>query len=209
MNNALPQNEPHRPREGDHCSGRGNLVPCTRVPAPLKSIADQWSAQLPRFQQTTQNATVDPAEIGSTTGASRTHRPEVDTHLPSCRGCCLREHADDALLRFGDRAITWDCSAQDVDSPPVLPLVSGNHPTGCRVRHCAGTLIRRASPFTQCRTWLPRRAPRGQLSRPRGRPPAQHRRGRSPPRFPQATTPMVRRWAAATPQRHSGPEGRG
>jgi len=26
---------------------------------------------------------------------------------------------------------------------------------------------------------------------------------------PRATTPMVRRWAAGTPERHSGPEGRG
>ena len=56
---------------------------------------------------------------------------------------------------------------------------------------------------------LPREARSGLLFRLRGRPPARHRRGRSPPRFPRATTPMVRRWSAETPQRHSGPEGRG
>jgi hypothetical protein len=28
------------------------------------------------------------------------------------------------------------------------------------------------------------------------------------PIYPRATTPMVRRWVAGTPQRHSGPEGR-
>jgi len=41
------------------------------------------------------------------------------------------------------------------------------------------------------------------LFRRRGRPPACHRRRRSPSRFPRAATPMVRRWAA-----EGGPEGR-
>ena len=46
--------------------------------------------------------------------------------------------------------------------------------------------------------------PFGLLFRLRGRPPAHHRRGRSPPIISLATTPMVRRWVAA-----GGPEGRG
>ncbi len=46
------------------------------------------------------------------------------------------------------------------------------------------------------------------FSRLRGRPPAHHRRGRSPPIIPRATTPMVRRWGAGTPERPSVPEGR-
>ena len=42
-----------------------------------------------------------------------------------------------------------------------------------------------------------------ELSTPRRRPPARHRRGRSPSMILRATTPMVRRWAA-----EGGPEGR-
>ncbi len=57
-------------------------------------------------------------------------------------------------------------------------------------------------------TGLPRRARCGLLSRLRSRPPAHYRRGRSPPRLPRATTPMVRRWVAGTQKRHGGPEGR-
>ncbi len=51
----------------------------------------------------------------------------------------------------------------------------------------------------QCHTGLPRGAPRGLLSRRRGRPPARHGRGRSHPRYLRATTPMARRWAVGTP----------
>ncbi len=60
----------------------------------------------------------------------------------------------------------------------------------------------------QMPTGLPRGARCGLLSRLRGRPPARHRRGPSLSINPRATTPMVRRWAAGTPMRHSGPEGR-
>ena len=65
-----------------------------------------------------------------------------------------------------------------------------------------------AAHSAQMPTGLPRGGRFGYLSRLRGRPPAHHRRGRSPPRLPRATTPMVRRWAAGTPMRPGGPEGR-
>jgi hypothetical protein len=61
-----------------------------------------------------------------------------------------------------------------------------------------------AEPPAQCHTGLPREARCGLLSRLRGRPPARHRRGRSPSSVLLSTTPMVRRWAAG-----GGPEGRG
>ncbi len=60
----------------------------------------------------------------------------------------------------------------------------------------------------QCHTGLPREAPCGLFFRLQGRPPACHRRGRSPSINQRTTTPMVRRWTAGTPKRHSGPEGR-
>ncbi len=78
---------------------------------------------------------------------------------------------------------------------PGTPLCWNRHPAPPRAPHNGAT-------------GLPRGARCGLLSRRRGRPPAHHRRGRSPPRLPRATTPMARRWAAGTPMRHGGPEGR-
>ena len=55
------------------------------------------------------------------------------------------------------------------------------------------------SPTAQCLTGQPPR---------QSRPPASHRRGRSPSRCPRATAPMGRRWDARGTSR-GGPEGRG
>ena len=57
-------------------------------------------------------------------------------------------------------------------------------PSGCRVRICASKTLRPGDASAQMPTGLPRRAPRGQFSRLRRRPPACHRRGRSPPNRP-------------------------
>ncbi len=76
--------------------------------------------------------------------------------------------------------------------------------TLCRIDHQAS----RRSPHNVIPGSPGRRAP-SWFSRLRGRPPACHRCGRSPPRFPRATTPMVRRCDAGTPERPSVTEGRG
>ncbi len=78
---------------------------------------------------------------------------------------------------------------------PGTPLCWNHHPAPPRAPHNGAT-------------GLPREARCGLFFRLRGRPPAYHRRGRSPPRLPRATTPMVRRWVAGTPMRHGDPEGR-
>ena len=78
----------------------------------------------------------------------------------------------------------------------------------------AGFDIVPAMPFrqpprsAQCLTGQPSRYTLPvRLSTRRGRPPACHRRGRSPPSHLLATAPMVRRWAARGKSR-GGPEGR-
>ncbi len=87
-------------------------------------------------------------------------------------------------------------------------LAENRAPSGCRVRHCAEPPSGAA---TRCAQWRYRAPPEARcdlLLRLRGRPPACHRRGRSPPNQLTRTTPMAtlgRRDALG----HSGPEGRG
>ncbi len=66
------------------------------------------------------------------------------------------------------------------------PGSAGNHaPSGCRVRFCAGTTSRqRLASRTKCGPGSPGRRAASWFSRLRGRPPAHHRRGRSPPQQP-------------------------
>ena len=157
-----------------------------RVPAPLKCLADQ----------VIRSASSVPANLSEGHGRSgrdRNHHwriayasaKEVDTHLRLLTGARpSTEHTPPPPSNSSTKSepSPGGCSTQSGEPPTRYPpWRAGNPaPTGCQVRHCAGTLIRRASPFAQCRTWLPRRAPRGQFSRLRGRPPACHRRGRRP-----------------------------
>jgi hypothetical protein len=71
---------------------------------------------------------------------------------------------------------------------------------------CLRCLSGCATRTAQCHTGQPPRltAP-VHISKPRGRPPAGHRRGRSSPRFPRATTPMVRRSGASDRRRPRRP----
>ena len=108
------------------------------------------------------------------------------THVNS-----LKEKAG---FRRRQRSATATGTATEADqarrnSPP--PGVLGM--TLCRINHPAP---RRTA--HNVHAGLPRGARCGRLFRLRDRPPARHRRGRSPPRNLRATTPMVRRWAAGT-----------
>ena len=82
-------------------------------------------------------------------------------------------------------------------------------PSGCRVRICAGTTSRRSVPLrTRSMPGSPgRRDPVCCSGYEAGR-----RRAVGVVAAlsinPRTTTPMVRRWVAGTPERHSGPEGR-
>ena len=109
-------------------------------------------------------------------------------------------------------------------APPYVPTALASGSTGaCRVRHRAGNdpPAPRRVDRTRARCLalfsfdekVPGTAPiaflgaRNGPSKPRCRPPACHRRGRSPTRCHRATAPMGRRWDARGTNR-GGPEGR-
>ncbi len=86
------------------------------------------------------------------------------------------------------------CPPNRFDFEPATGHARDRAPSGCRVRHCAGSTLRHAVRPAQCRTGLPREERWGLLLRLRGRPPAFQRRGRRPPNPPPA---RPRRWCDA------------
>ncbi len=114
-----------------------------RVPAPLKSLADQ----------VIRSASSVPANLSEGHGRSgrdRNHHwriayasaKEVDTHLRLLTGAGAIDatQATNAIQLFDEvRAITWRL----LHPKPWPPQISGRGaPAGCRVRHCAGTATR-------------------------------------------------------------------
>ncbi len=110
---------------------------------------------------------------------------------------CVRGSVSGSDRGSGSGCVRGSVSGSDRGSVRCRPGSEGKvRPSGCRVRHCAGSTLRRAVRPAQCRTGLPREERWGLLLRPRSRPSTSHRRGRNPPNSPP-TRP--RRWGDAGP----------
>ena len=164
-----------------------------RVPAPLKPIADQvmliepWvidpGSAHPRF--------LDPPASWRFLRPSRQENPGRSSGALAIPQAPVGFTDDHFPSQSTTETATGHAENTAHRGVPGTPLCRDNPPAT------------RPHPHNGAAGQPPRQSVPVHLSTPRGRPPACHRRGRSPSIVLLATAPMVRRWVAG-----GGPEGR-
>ncbi len=178
---SQPSQSTHaRPRRWCDAGSPGRQCVTAAQKAGVEGMVRNNGSALTRARARNRHATVD-----SQDGCRYT--------IPNARGVAIGFQPVDDSVRIRD-------SHERVENRP---------PSGCRVRHCAGTTIRlRPAPRTMALPGSPGR--RDEVCCPGNE--AGRRRAigvvAALSIYPPATTPMVRRWSAETPMRHGGPEGR-
>ena len=120
----------------------------------------------------------------------------------------MQRQQSGSATRVGSQRQRQQHRPRDAGTPTPAQLLAL---TGaCRARHCACDALPFAlhAPHNADAGLPPRYNAPVRPFRPRGRPPALHRRGRSPSIRLRATAPMGRRWDAETRMRRGGSEGR-
>jgi len=196
---------PTRPR----CSGDAGALGRRGVPAPQKAGDEFWSRAFPDPGRDTEIDSGIALPEGATFSIVRDQRfaarPRLGTRT-------MQKMAPRSRPQIHVLEVQRPRSFHLHTAPPRPNRFQARgkpRPSGCQVRHCAGTTFRRrgalrtmplpGSPGTRDEVCSPgyeagRRRAIGVVAAVQS--------------TTHATAPMVRRWGAVTPRRHSGPEGR-